>query len=145
MSSSFTLYNSAREYLADGTILWETDTLKLALVSSSYTFSATHSQFSSASANEVANGSGYTTGGATLSTPTITRSTAVVKYDAADVTFSALTKTFRAGVLYANVTRNGVTNPVIAYLLFDDTPADVSSAGTDYTVQWNANGIIQLT
>jgi voltage-gated potassium channel Kch len=145
MATAFSIYNPAREYLADGTILWETDTLKLALVSSGYTFSNSHSQWASASGSEVATGSGYTTGGAALASAAISRSSAIVKYDAADVTFTALTKTFRAGVLYANVTRNGVTNPLIGYLLFDDTPADTVSSGTDYVVQWNASGIIQIT
>jgi hypothetical protein len=97
--------------------------------------------------HEVATGDGYTTGGATLASKTLTRSTWKTTFDAADVTFSALTKTFRYGVLYkvGTVTdpQGGpdIVNPLYAYILFDDTPADVVVSGTDYVVQWSSLGI----
>jgi hypothetical protein len=97
--------------------------------------------------HEVATGDGYTTGGATLASKTLTRSTWKTTFDAADITFAALTKTFRYGVLYVEGTKTNpeggenIVNPLYAYILFDDTPADVVVAGTDYVVQWSSLGI----
>lgn len=97
--------------------------------------------------HEVATGDGYTTGGATLPSKTLTRSTWKTTFDAADVTFSALTKTFRYGVLYVDGTKTDpeggpdIVNPLYAYILFDDTPANVVVVSTDYVVQWSSLGI----
>jgi hypothetical protein len=145
MSTSITLYNSAREYLIDGTIAIETDTWKLALIANTYTFSAAHTILADVSSHEVSNGDGYTTGGASLASLTLGRSGGTVTIDANNVTYTALTKTFRGGLLYVNVTRNTIVNPIVAYIVFDDTPADIVNAGTDYTVTWNASGIITLS
>lgn len=97
--------------------------------------------------HEVASGDGYTTGGTALASQTLTRSSWETTFDAADVTFAALTKTFRYGILYINDTKtdpeggSDIVNPLYAYILFDDTPADIVVSGTDYTVQWSSNGI----
>jgi hypothetical protein len=139
MATTFTKYTHTHRRFADGTMDWDTDTFKLALVTSSYTFSAAHTQWADASAAEVATGDGYTTGGASL-----TNSLDDTKLDAADVTWTALDKTFRGAVLYCSKTANGLTNPLVGYILFDDTPADVVSPGVDFTVIWNASGVFTL-
>jgi hypothetical protein len=139
MATTFTKYTHTHRRFADGTMDWDTDTFKLALVTSDYTFSAAHTEWSSASANEVATGDGYTTGGASLTT-----SLDNTKLDANDVTWVALDKTFRGAVLYCSKTANGLTNPLVGYILFDDTPADVVSPGVDFTVIWNASGVFTL-
>jgi hypothetical protein len=33
---------------------------------------------------------------------------------------------------------------LIAYILFDDSPADVTVTSTDYNVIWSSSGILQL-
>jgi hypothetical protein len=104
---------------------------------------AAHDEWADASANQVAPDAVYLDGGKALTGVTLNRTGSVVTLDANDVTWAAFTKTFRAGVLYANVTRNGVTNPVIAYVLFNDAPADTVVSGTDFTATWNASGILQ--
>lgn len=97
--------------------------------------------------HEVIDGDGYTTGGATLANKTLTRSTWKTTFDADNVTFTALTKTFRYGVLYVSGTKTNpdggpdIVNPLYAYVLFDDTPADIVVSGTDYVVQWSSLGI----
>lgn len=98
---------------------------------------------------EIAAGNGYTTGGAILTGLTITVGTMQVDgrmhrvsaWSADALTWSALTATFRYLVLYASGTLNGVTNPLISYILMDDTPADYSVNGVDLTINWNASGI----
>ena len=131
-----------------GVINLKTDTIKLALVASTYTPDMdAHTIWGDVSANEVASGDGYTTGGETLTGVTLTRSGALVTFDAADITWSNLTKTFRYGVLYVVGTKDdpeggtAIVNPLYAYILWDDTPADIVVAGTDWTAQWSALGI----
>lgn len=136
------VYNPFRKYMGDGTILFGTDTLKIALVTSAYTPSAEHGIWGDVSANEVATGSGYTTGGATLAGVTYARSGGTVTLDSTDPSWTTLTKTFRYGVLYANVTRNTIVNPLIAYILFDSTPADVVVTATTWTIVWSSAGIL---
>lgn len=118
---------------------WNSNTIKMALVTSSYTFNAAHTIWADASTYEVTTGDGYTTGGATL---TCTASN--TSLDAVDVTWTALTKTFRGAVIYIEGTIETLTNPVLTYILFDDTPADTVVTGTDFVVIWNASGVFTL-
>jgi hypothetical protein len=118
---------------------WNSNTVKFALVTSSYTFSAAHTVWADASSYEVASGSGYTTGGATV---TCTASNTAL--GASNTTFTALTKTFRGAVLYIEGTIEGLTNPLLEYILFDDTPADTEVTGTDFIVIWNASGVFSI-
>ncbi len=139
MATTISGYTSYKQYVHDGTIdLDATGKIMLALVTSSYTYSAAHTVWADASANEVATGDGYTTGGAALGSLSVNST----RFDAADVTWSSLTKTFRGGIIYLNDTVNAIVKPLIAYILFDDTPADISVTGGDLTVQWNSSGII---
>ena len=143
MASSFTLYPSARKYCHDGTIDFDTATIKLMLVTSSYTPSTTHT-IKADITNEVASGDGYTTGGTALVNPavTYTQSPSAGKFDADDHVIAALTKVFRYGILYVEGTVNGIVNPLIGYILYDTTPADITVSGLSWTTQWASAGII---
>lgn len=139
MATTIQAYTSYKQYVHDGTInLNATGKIKLALVLSTYTYSAAHTIWSDISANEAAAGDGYTTGGEALGSLSVNST----RFDSADVTWAALTKVFRSGVLYLDDTVNAIVKPVIAYILFDDTPANITMTGGDFTVQWNASGII---
>lgn len=139
MATTITKYTSYNQYVHDGTInLNSTGKIMLALVTSSYTFNAAHTVWADASANEVATGDGYTTGGAALGSLSVNST----RFDSADVSWTGLTKTFRGGVIYLNDTVNTIVKPVIAYILFDSTPADIAMTGGTFTVQWNSSGII---
>lgn len=139
MATTFTKYTHTHRRFMDGTFDWDTDTYKLALVGSGYTFSPAHTVWADASAHEVAAGDGYTTGGATLTT-SITNS----MLDIEDVVFSALAKTFRGAVIYRVGTVNALVNPVVGYILFDDTPADIVCPAIDFVVIINALGLFSL-
>lgn len=140
MSTTITQYSSCKQYRNDGTIDLDATNIYVALVTSSYTFSAAHTIWADVSANEVATGDGYTTGGAQLGSLSVNST----RWDAADVTFSGLTKTFRYAVIYVNATVNSIVKPLIACILLDATPADVSVTGVDYVISWNASGIATL-
>jgi hypothetical protein len=134
MASTITAYDHLWKLLLTGAVDLDTDTLKLALVTSSYTPSTTHDEWADVSANEVATGSGYTTGGVTLAGVATTNST--VDYN--DATWTSLTKTFRYAVCYKSGSGGGLTNPLLFYILLDSTPADIVSSGSNYSIQWNA-------
>lgn len=142
MAISIEIFNSAKQYLWDGTLDLDTNTIKLALVLDTYTKDLTDTIWSEISTYEVATGDGYTTGGTTLAGSDVTHSGTVSTWNATDVTFTALTKTFMFGVLYAVGTLNGVVNPLIAIVLFNTTPANVSVSTTDYVVTWNVSGLM---
>lgn len=134
MATTITAYDHLWKLLLTGGIDLDTDTLKVALVTSSYTPSTAHTVWADVSANEVASGDGYTTGGVALANPVATNST--VDYD--DVVWTALTKTFRYAVGYKVGTVGALTNPLLFWILLDSTPADVVSSGSNYTIQWNS-------
>jgi len=156
MATTFTLYNCFKKYLLNGTIDLDTDTIKVALVTSSYTPAVTHDVLADVMASPdpevvaVASPSnGYTDGGAALANAavTFTDSPSVGKFDADDLTWSALTATFRYGIVYAekSVGSPAIVNPLIGYILFDTTPADVTITGINFTIQWSASGIVTLS
>jgi hypothetical protein len=145
MATSLELFNSFRQYVADGTIDLDSGDVYMALVTSAYTKNLGHTIWSQVSGYEVASGTGYTTNGANVVGNDVTYSGTTATFDANDLTFSALTKTFRFGVLYINATVNGTIKPLIAIALFDSTPADVTVSGVDFTITWNASGIITWT
>jgi len=86
--------------------------------------------------NEVANGSGYTTGGAAITTTTYTSTgSGVITWDAADTAWTSATFTARGGLAYADALAGN--NGIIAVNFGSDIAV---TAGT-FTVQWNASGI----
>lgn len=120
---------------------FDTDTIKVALATSSYTpdFDA-HDYFNDVT-NEVS-GTGYTAGGATLASPTVTLDTTNdrVDFDAADTSWTTSTITARWGIIYKS-TGTASTSPIIGFIDFGTD--QISSAGT-FLIQWNAGGILRL-
>ena len=141
MASSITAYDHLWKLVTTGGLDLDTSEIRIRLVTSSYTFSTAHTLWDNSandatdpSYNEVANGDGYTTGGIQLANPVVTAGN--IDYD--DVTWTALTKTFRAGIGVGIGTFGGVVNPVLFRILFDTTPADIVSTGSNFSIQWNA-------
>lgn len=144
---TWTIYDSFLEYMADGTCDLDGDTFKVALVTSSYTPAQdTHDTWSDVSANEVANGNGYTTGGVTV-TQTWVESAGTVTFDSDDPSWTASggSITARYAVIYDD-TPTSPADPLVAYLLLDDTPADVTAtSGADLTIVLPSGGYFQLS
>lgn len=125
------IYNSCLEDSAKGTIDFDTDTFKTMLVTSSYTANKdTHTRRSDVT-NEVANGNGYTTAGATC-TCTVAKDTTNdrVTLTFAAVSWSSSTITARGAVIYKS-TGTAANDPLVAYV---DFGGDVSSTGGTYSV-----------
>lgn len=149
-AGTFTLYDGAAKTQLGGGDL-TTNTVKLALVSSAYTPNqSTHAAWADVSANEIANGNGYTTGGYTLLSPALTAITKGFKFSSANPAWTAAggnIPAWRYAVMYISGTVEGVVNPVLGYFLGDSTPADIpaTSVGNTLTINCPANGWFDLT
>lgn len=134
-------YNSFKKDLLAGNIDMDNDTLKVALVTSSYTFDQdSHTRLSDIT-NEVS-GTGYTTGGRALSGLSVSIDTGndVAVFNAADVTWANSTYTARGAVVYKDTGASG-TSPLISYL---DFSSDQSPSGENFTITWDALGMVRL-
>jgi hypothetical protein len=138
------LYGNFLKQALNKEIDWDTDTIKVALVSSSYTPNQdTHDYWDDVNTYEVT-GTGYTAGGATLSSKTSTYdgSTNVITLDAADVTWSSSTITARYAVLYND---SGASNAAKALVGYVDFGSNQSSTNGNFTITWDATGIVRIT
>jgi hypothetical protein len=122
-------------------IVWASDTIKVALCTSSYTPDQDTHDFFNDITNEVT-GTGYTAGGATLGskTATYTTGTNTCAFDAADTVWSSSTITAKWAVVYKS-TGTASTSPLICYVDFD---ANIASSGGAFTITWDAAGIWSL-
>lgn len=113
------------------------DILKVALLNSSYTPDKDHDVWADVSGNEVS-GPGYTAGGAALASQAVSQDDVNDKavLDAADVTWAESTITARHAILY-----DTTYDSLIACW---DFGSDKSSEANDFTIQWNASGILNL-
>ena len=113
------------------------DRFKVMLVTSSYTPDFGTHDFKSDVTNEVT-GTGYSSGGESLSSVTLTQSSGTITFDADDVTWASSTITARGAVVYDDSLTN---DPLICYI---DFGADKSSSSGDFVLSFNANGIFTL-
>lgn len=97
-------------------------------------------------ANEVT-GTGYVADGELIGTKTLTNDPTKGRrtfWDGVDVTWSTSTITARWGCIYRVGTIDGIINPFIGTILFNDAPADVGSVAADFIIKWNTEGIMRL-
>ena len=122
---------------------FDTDTIKVALLSSSYTPDQdVHDYFNDVSTYEVS-GTGYTAGGSTLASKTVTYDSAnnVIVLDAADTTWASSTITARYAVIYDS-TGTSSTSTLIGYI---DFGSDQSSTNGNFTITYDSTGIVRIT
>ena len=122
----------------------ETATVKLALATSSYSPNRDTDDFrNDFTANEVANGNGYATGGVTLTNVAITYDTASdqirVDVDDPSWTFTG-SKTWRYGVVYVDTAGADSTDPLIALLTWDSD----QTVSTAYTLTIDSAGLLYI-
>jgi hypothetical protein len=141
MAVDAVFYDHFAKITKDGEVDLDTDVVKCALVTSSYTPATTHTIWANVSTNEVASGAGYTTGGETVANITVTNTA----LDGDDVTWTALTKTFRYAVFYVEGTFDSLVNPLLFYYLLNDAPADTVITAANFTIQFDATGIMTFT
>lgn len=138
------IYNNYKvRMLGSGTMAdLDGDTIKIALLTSSYTpdFDA-HDFFDDVSANEVGASGTYSAGGATLSV-TLTQDNTDNEgvFDATDVSWTSATITARYAVIYKS-TGVSSTSPLIALIDFGSN--QISTAGT-FAITFAAEGIVNV-
>ncbi len=132
------VYNSFKRDIMNGAIDLSGNTIKIMLVSASYSANTGHAVRSAVSA-EVA-GTGYSAGGKALANLSVSVDAADNEgvFDADDVTFTATTITARGAVIYKD-TGNASTDNLIGYV---DFLSSVASTNGDFTITWNSEGIL---
>lgn len=145
MATTSFKYDSFNQYLPTGVLDLDTQTLRVALLLNTYTYSAAHTVWADVSGAEVSNGSGYATNGMALTSVAVTGTGSSRKLTADNPVWTNLTKTFRYAVIYADATVGSVVKPLIGVILLDNTPADIVVSATDYSIQWHAGGVITFT
>lgn len=139
------LYGQFLQQALNKEIDWDTDTIKVALLTNSYTPDQdAHNYFDDVSTFEVSGATGYTAGGNTLAnkTNTYNASTNVIVLDADDTTWSSSTITARYAVVYDASPATNATRPLIGYV---DFGSDQSSSNGNFTITWDATGIVRIT
>lgn len=129
MAITQAMCTSFKQALLDGEMDFSSDTaqvFKIALYTSSATLGAATTAYTTS--NEVV-GSGYTSGGNTLTVvaPTTSGTTAFIDFN--DTTWSAATITARGALIY----KSGGGNPAVAVL---DFGSDIASTNGDFTIQF---------
>lgn len=135
------VYNNFKEQLLLKQIDMVNDVLKVILCTSAYTFSADGAGpvYSDVSANQIV-ATGYSAGGATLGSKAVTQDDTNDRaaFDGADVTWTSLAAASpRHAILYDDTTAS-------KWLLIHWELATDSNGG-NYTLQWNALGLLLLT
>lgn len=117
-----------------------TEVVKAALLTNAYAFNADNRFWSDVSGNEVS-GTGYGAGGQTASSPIVAQDNTNdrASFDAADVTWANSTITARYAILYDTATSS--SDLICCF----DFGQDYSSSNGNFTIQWNASGILLLT
>lgn len=145
-AGTFTLFSKNKNHINTSDIA--AATVKMAIVTSAWTPDTTvtgNSLWADVSANEIANGNGYTTGGVSLTTVASTAITGGYKLtsDAASWTASGSgIPAHRYYVIYLSGTVWGLVNPLIGYFIGDSTPADIplTTSGNSITATPAAGG-----
>lgn len=147
-AGTFTVLNKAKKKLTDGTFDLDTHTWKVALCTSAFTPTAafagtsTDARYSDITGEVSASGTGYTTGGATLTGVTLVESGGVITFDAADVQWTGATFSAKWAVIYNNTDAN---KGILGYLDLETTVgAGLSPSNGTLNVQWNAGGIFTI-
>ena len=126
----------------------DTDTHKLMLTSVAASTgvavaSNASPSYSDFSGTEMASGSNYSTGGATVASTSLVEASGVGTFDGNDVTWSQDASGFttaRTAVLYSSTAS---ASNAICYV--DLGSSNVSLVDGDVTVAWNASGILTIT
>ena len=141
MAVTHNWYAQAFVTMANKEVDWDTDTVKTMLTTVTYVPNQNTHKYKSDVTNEIT-GTGYTATGTTISPLTSAEATLVWNLDGADAAWTTATFTARLAVTYDASPATDATRSLLSYVNFG---ADQSPAGVNFTVQWAAGGIVQVT
>src|SRR3990167_302124 len=130
------IYNRFKANLLNKEVDLEADTIRVMLLNSSHSFTATHNTLSQVSANEISE-TGYTANVEALGTKAVTKA-ATTKFDAADTEWTSASFTAAHAVIYDDTMTN---DDLIASI---DFGGDQTVTSGTFKIQWHADGIITL-
>ena len=131
------IFDKLPYHMGIGNIDLDTDTFKIALLTSSYTPDSTDEVFTDVSTYET-NATNYTAGGETLANVSVTETSGTTKFDADDVTWVNLTGT---NIRYAVVYDTSSSDRLVCLLDFG-TARSPSSENLKLT--FNTGGIFDM-
>ena len=153
MAVLFRWYDRATLYMPNGTyeagspqVSIASQALTVALLTSSYTFSASHNVYGDLT-NELSTGGGYTSGGKAMTTIALTQATTVSNLTADNVVWTASgggIPAFRYAVCYINATLNSIVKPLLFAIDNNGSDVPATTAPNTLTVTWNATGVFQV-
>lgn len=136
------MYQTGLQALATGGIVWGTTSMKVMLVTSSYTYDADHDDRADVT-GEITNG-GYSAGGNALAgeSSALDDANNEAEFDATDTVFSSLAAGDQpyAAIVYKS-TGVAANDILLAYCTLTTPPAP---NGANYTVQWGSEGVFKL-
>lgn len=142
MAVTVSYFDKFIEAVGKNTIDLDSHTFKVMLVNN-YTYDQTDINKADVGAVEIANGNGYSTGGATLSSVTFAFGAGVTKWDADDVTWTAAGGTIGVadGAIIYDDTH--ASDALVCYIDFGQDES--AGAGTDFKITFNASGIFTIS
>lgn len=137
--SNITFYDTFLDQLGKKAVNLSTDTFKAALFTSTYAPNSATDGYYASITGELSNGSGYTTGGITLSSVTFSS----LIFDAANIYWDFTgTRTFKYLVLYDDTVVNDL---LVGYFTLDNTGASITQNNGDrYPINFSVNGIFRI-
>lgn len=144
MAITVAWYGLGLQKIMQQTVNLETATVKLALVTSSYSPNRDTDDYrNDFTAAEVANGNGYASGGVTLTGVAYTYDSASdqIRIDVNDPSWTFTgSKTWRYGVVYVDTAGGDSTDPLIALLTWDSD----QTVSTAYTLTIDSAGLLYV-
>jgi hypothetical protein len=139
MAYTVKMFGQAPLNMAKGLFDWDSNAIKCALYTTNTITQATDDNYTdfTAANTEVANATGYTTGGVALATKTNTSSANVTSLGAANSSWTTATFTARTAVVY-----DTVTGKLLGYV---DFGANQSVVVGTFTIAWSGGVIATIT
>jgi len=128
------IYNNFIDHLGEKLYDMPNDTFKILLLDDGHTPSAAHVDYADVIADELSNGNGYDTGGATLASVTWTITGGTAKFDADDAQWEGANFAPRYGVIYDDT----VSDELVCLIDFTENK---QASGITFEIRFDANGI----
>lgn len=153
MAALFKWYDRACLYMPNGTyeagspqISIAAQPIQVALLTSTYTFSAAHNIYGDLT-NELTTTGGYTAGGQAIASLALAQATAVANLTGNSVVWTASgggIAAFRYAVAYINATVGGIVKPLLFAIDNNGSDVPATTAPNTLSVVWNATGVLQV-
>ena len=153
MAALFKWYDRATLYAENGTynagspqISIAAQPIQVVLLTSTYTFSASHNVYGDLT-NELSTTGGYTSGGAAIGSMSYTQSSTVSNLTGNNVVWTASgggIAAFRYAVGYINATVNSIVKPLCFCIDNNGSDVPATTAPNTLSVVWNGTGIWQM-